>query len=183
MMKKNRKSEVERLRSYEKNFFPNLVTSKLPNFYSSKKGIALLIALGTMILILIIGSLSIYLITKGINITAGQTRYETAYESAVASLEIGKARAGYLNMAFDIIDTSEVFQVGKYTINLDVERTSSGAITLSGMAQKFARAISGPGSTPSHGSYRTYYIKVQSVGRAGEQVALEVLQRYTIISE
>ncbi len=70
-MKKNKKSEVERLRSYEKNFFPNLVTSKLPNFNSSKKGIALLIALGTMILILIIGSLSIYLITKGINITAG----------------------------------------------------------------------------------------------------------------
>ena len=172
-MKKNKKSEVERLRSYEKNFFPNLVTSKLPNFNSSKKGIALLIALGTMILILIIGSLSIYLITKGINITAGQTRYETAYESAVASLEIVKARAGYLNMAFDIIDTSEVFQVGKYTVNLDVERTSSGAITLSGMAQKFARAISGPGSTPSHGSYRTYYIKVQSVGRAVNRLHLK----------
>ncbi|MBA7535659.1 hypothetical protein ES705_27917 [subsurface metagenome] len=176
---KSRNSEVKKLRGLD---LQNFKTSK-PHNLKSSKGIALLIALGTMIVILTIGSLSIYLITKGLKVTAGQTRYETAYESAVASLEIGKARAGYLNTAFDIIDTSEVFQVGKYTVNLDVERTSSGAITLSGMAQKFARAIAGPGSTPSSGSYRTYYIKVQSVGGVGEQVTLEVLQRYTIESE
>lgn len=176
---KSRNSEVKKLRGLD---LQNFKTSK-PHNLKSSKGIALLIALGTMIVILTIGSLSIYLITKGLKVTAGQTRYETAYESAVASLEIGKARAGYLNTAFDIIDTSEVFQVGKYTVNLDVERTSSGAITLSGMAQKFARAIAGPGSTPSSGSYRTYYIKVKSVGGAGEQVTLEVLQRYTIESE
>lgn len=147
------------------------------------RGIALLIALGTMIVILVIGSLAIYLITRGLTVTAGQTRYETAYEAAVASLEIGKARAEYLNQELDIPDTTDIISVGKYTCSLYVERTSSVAITMSGTAMKFARAISGPGSTPSTGSYRTYYILAQSRGGAGEQTMLEVLQRYTILAE
>ncbi|OPX18343.1 hypothetical protein BXT86_01690 [candidate division WOR-3 bacterium 4484_100] len=150
---------------------------------AGQQGIALLVAIGTMIIILIIASLAIYLITRGMQVTAGQTRYETAYEAAVASLEIGKKRAEYLNQALDIADTSEVFNVGSYTTNLYVERTASVAITLSGTAMKFARAIAGPGATPATGSYRTYYIRAISTGRAGEQVALEVLQRYTIYTE
>ena len=151
--------------------------------FKSNKGIALLVALGTMIVILIIGSLGVYIITRGLNVTGGQTRYETAYEAAVASLEIGLARATYLNQALQIPDTTEVIQVGAYECSLQVERTSAVAITLSGTAMKFARAISGPGSTPSTGSYRTYYISARSQGKAGEQVMLEVLQRYTILAQ
>ena len=158
------------------------MTSKL-NFSKGHKGIALLVALGTMIIILVIGSVAVYLITRGLNVTAGQTRYETAYEAAVASLEIGLARAEYLNRNLGVHDTTEIIQVGKYETALHVERTSSVAITLSGTAMKFARAAAGPGSTPSYGSYRTYYIIAKSVGHTGEQVALEMLQRYTIISQ
>jgi len=158
--------------------------SIVPNaFGNERKGIALLVALGTMIIILIIGSLGIFLITRGLRVTAGQTRYETAYEAAIASLEIGKARASYLNQNLALIDTTEVITVGDYACSLYVERTSSVAITLSGTAMKFARAISGPGSTPSTGSYRTYYIRVQSTGAGGEQAMLEVLQRYTILAQ
>ena len=163
-----------------------MLNYKIPKYLKiseGKKGIALFVALITMAVILIISSLAIYLITRGLNVTAGQTRYETAYAAAVASLEIGKARAEYLNENIDIPDTSEVIQVGKYTSNLHVERTSVVAITMSGAALKFARAIAGPGSTPSTGSYRTYYIRAQSVGRSGEQVMLEVLQRHTILSQ
>lgn len=149
----------------------------------ANKGIALLVALGTMIVILIIGSLGVYIITRGLNVTGGQTRYETAYEAAVASLEIGLARATYLNQTLQIPDTTEVIQVGNYSCSLSVERTSATAITLSGTAMKFARAISGPGSTPSTGSYRTYYISARAEGVAGEQVMLEVLQRYTILAQ
>jgi hypothetical protein len=152
-------------------------------FNNERKGIALLVALGTMIIILIIGSLGVFLITRGLRVTAGQTRYETAYEAAVASLEIGKARASYLNQNLALIDTTEVITVGDYACSLYVERTSSVAVTLSGTAMKFARAISGPGSTPSTGSYRTYYIRVQSTGVGGEQAMLEVLQRYTILAQ
>jgi hypothetical protein len=160
------------------------LNSKIHNVFDNKrKGIALLVALGTMIIILIIGALGVFLITRGLRVTAGQTRYETAYEAAVASLEIGKARASYLNQNLAVIDTTEVVTVGDYACSLYVERTSSVAITLSGTAMKFARAISGPGSTPSTGSYRTYYIRVQSTGAGGEQAMLEVLQRYTILAQ
>lgn len=156
---------------------------KLINLSHARSGIALLVALGTMIVILIIASLGVYLITRGLNVTRGQTKYETVYEAGVASLEIGLARAQYLNQNLNIPDTSEVIQVGKYTDSLHVERTSNVAITLSGTAMKFARAIAGPGSTPSTGSYRTYYISTRSIGHTGEQVFLEVLQRYTILAQ
>ena len=163
---------------------PECLHSKKPELIDNeRKGIALLVALGTMIIILIIGSLGVFLITRGLRVTAGQTRYETAYEAAIASLEIGKARASYLNQTLSLTDTTEVITVGDYACSLYVERTSSVAITLSGTAMKFARAISGPGSTPSTGSYRTYYIRVQSTGVGGEQAMLEVLQRYTILAQ
>jgi hypothetical protein len=158
----------------------NMIIPKINNFH---KGIALLVALGTMIVILIIGSLGVYLITRGLKVTSGQTRYETAYEAAVASLEIGLARASYLNQNPSMSDTTELVQVGAYACSLHVRRTAAVAITLSGTAMKFARAISGPGSTPSTGSYRTYYINAHAKGHAGEQVMLEVLQRYTILAQ
>lgn len=161
---------------------PKYLNSQIPKI-KANKGIAMLVALGTMIVILIIGSLGVYIITRGLNVTAGQTRYETAYEAGVASLEIGLARAIYLNQNLQVPDTSEVIQVGKYECALHVERTSAVAITLSGTAMKFARAIAGPGSTPSTGSYRTYYISARAKGDAGEQVMLEVLQRYTILAQ
>ncbi|MBN2621564.1 hypothetical protein JXB22_10825 [candidate division WOR-3 bacterium] len=182
-MKRDRTLELTKLRRCKTNPLRAFLTSVFPNFNSSRKGIALLVALGTMIIILIIGALGIFLITRGLRVTAGQTRYETAYESAIASMEIGKTRALYLNQNLAIPDTAEVINVGSYTCSLYVERTSSVAITLSGTAMKFARAISGPGSTPSTGSYRTYYIQVQSTGAGGEQAMLEVLQRYTILAQ
>lgn len=149
------------------------------------RGIALLVALGTMIVILIIGSLSIYLITRGVRVTGGQTRYETAYEAAVASLEIGKARAEYLSQQPGIMDTTEIIRIGNYNTEILVERTSTSSIVASGTAMKFARAIAGPGATPSYGSYRTYYIQAhaQSASRTNEQVMLEILQRYTVFSD
>ena len=176
---KSRNSEVKKLRGLD---LQNFKTSK-PHNLKSSRGIALLVALGTMIIILIIASLGIYIITRGLKVTAGQTRYETVYEAGVASLEIGLARALYLNQNLQLADTSEVIQVGSYDCSLHVERTSAVALTLSGTAMKFARAISGPGSTPSTGSYRTYYINTRAKGKAGEQVMLEVLQRYTILAQ
>lgn len=161
----------------------NFKIPKHLKFSRNRKGIALLVAIGTMIVIFIVGALAIYLTTRGLGVTVGQTRYETAYEAAVASLEIGKTRAEYLNQTFNISDTTETIQVGSYTTTLKIERTAHVATVLSGSALKFARAVSDPGQTPATGSYRTYYIKTQSVGRAGERVILEMLQRYTVLAE
>lgn len=167
---------MEKVKEFIKRTMPNVIKR-------DRKGIALLVALGTMIVILVIASLGVYLITRGLNITGGQTRYETAYEAAVASMEIGKEDARFLNQNLDSLQMNRTINVGKYTSQIHVERTSNVAITMSGTAMKFARAISGPGQTPATGSYRTYYIRIQSQGTAGEQVMLEVLQRYTILAQ
>ncbi len=151
---------------------------------NKRKGIALLVALGTMIVILIVGSLVIYLIVRGLNVTSGQARYESVYDAAVAALEIGKAKAESLNTFLDAPprDSSNI-QLGPYNTIVTAERASVAAITMSGYAIKFARAVAGPGSTPASGSYRTYYVTATAIGRGGERVSFEILQRYTAQSQ
>ncbi len=143
-------------------------------------GIALLVALGTMIVVLIVGSLALYVVVRGMSVTRGQVRYETTYEAAVAALEISKAKAESLNIFLDapprIVDT---VRIGGYRASITAERTSAQVITMSGTAIKFARAMVGPGATPASGSYRTYYISATILARTGERVGLEAVQRFT----
>jgi hypothetical protein len=153
------------------------------NYSGGRRGVALLVALVTTVIILIIGSLTIYLITRGLGVTAGQTRYETAYEAAVASLEVGKLRTMYLNENLDAPDTTDIIQVGDYTTEVHVERCASIVTVSGGVAIKFARALAGPGSTVATGSYRTYYIRAQAIGPAGEQVTFEMVERFTILAD
>jgi hypothetical protein len=145
-----------------------------------ESGIALLVAIGTMIVVLIVGSLALYIVIRGMNVTRGQTRYETTYEAAVAALEISKAKAESLNTYLSapplMVDT---VRVGGYDAITVAERTSAQVITMSGTAIKFARAISGPGATPASGSYRTYYVSATILARGGERVGVEALQRFT----
>jgi hypothetical protein len=146
-----------------------------------ERGIALLVALGTMIVVLIVGSLALYVVVRGMNVTRGQTRYETTYEAAIAALEISKAKAESLNTFLSapspMVDT---VRIGGYDAITIAERTTAQVITMSGTAIKFARAIAGPGATPASGSYRTYYISATIIGRGGERVGVEALQRYTV---
>ncbi len=150
----------------------------------NRKGIALIVALGTMILVLIVGSLVLFLILRGMNITQGQSRYETTYEAAVAALEVGKAMAESLNVDISAPPyMTDTVQLGPYRAVVTAERTSSAVITMSGTAIKFARAIAGPGSTPASGSYRTYYVTATAIARSGERVGLETIMRHTVQSE
>lgn len=145
-----------------------------------ERGIALLVALGTMIVVLIVGSLALYIVVRGMNVTRGQTRYETTYEAAVAALEISKAKAESLNTFLNAPSPMEdTIQLGSYDAIVVAERTSAQVITMSGTAIKFARAIAGPGATPASGSYRTYYISATIISRSGERAGIEALQRYT----
>ena len=145
-----------------------------------EKGIALLVALGTMVVVLIVGSLALYIVVRGMSVTRGQTRYETTYEAAVAALEISKAKAESLNVFLSAGPTlTDTIRVGGYDAITSAERTSARVITMSGTAIKFARAIAGPGSTPASGSYRTYYVSATILGHGGESVGIEALQRFT----
>ena len=152
----------------------------MPKFMTtSDKGIALLVAMGTMIVVLIVGSLVIYLIVRGLNVTSGQARYETVYEAAVAALEIGKAEAQNLNFNFEAPAYIDTIPVGSYLAGIEASRAGDRVITMSGSAIKFARAIAGPGSTPASGGYRTYYVSAAVTGRGGEKAGVEILLRYT----
>ena len=146
----------------------------------NERGIALLVAIGAMIVVLIVGSLAVYVIVRGMNVTRGQARYETTYEAAIAALEIGKAKAESLNTYLSapplMVDT---IRIGDYDAITVAERTSARVITMSGSAIKFARAIAGPGATPASGSYRTYYVSATILGRGGERVGVEILERFT----
>jgi hypothetical protein len=148
-----------------------------------ERGIALLVAIGTMIVVLIVGSLALYIVVRGMNVTRGQTSYETTYEAAVAALEISKAKAESLNTFLSAPSRmTDTIRIGGYDAITVAERTSAQVITLSGTAIKFARAIAGPGSTPASGSYRTYYVSATILGRSGERVGVEALQRFTASS-
>uniref|UniRef100_A0A7C4TCY0 Type 4 fimbrial biogenesis protein PilX N-terminal domain-containing protein n=1 Tax=candidate division WOR-3 bacterium TaxID=2052148 RepID=A0A7C4TCY0_UNCW3 len=151
-----------------------------------KRGIALLVALGTMIVLLIAGALVIYLIVRGLNLTRGQTQYETTYEAAIAALEMGKAEAARLNANSELPQSlTDSVQLGAgFSGTYSVQRTQRQVITMSGTAIKFARAIAGPGSTPASGSYRTYYITASAVNPVTqERVRLEAIERFTVEQE
>ncbi|MEO0215958.1 MAG: hypothetical protein ABIL70_07210 [candidate division WOR-3 bacterium] len=147
-----------------------------------KRGIALLVALGTMIVVLIVGSLVIYLIVRGLGVTGGQAKFETTYEAAIAALEIAKAEAARLNANTELPQSLvNNIQLGSYTCSLTVQRTQRRVITMSGTAIKFARAIAGPGSTPASGGYRTYYITATAVHPlTQEKVSIEAIKRFTV---
>ena len=151
--------------------------------HQQERGIALLVAIGTMIVVLIVGSLALYIVVRGMNVTRGQTSYETTYEAAIAALEISKAKAESLNTFLSAPPRmTDTIRIGGYDAITVAERTSAQVITLSGTAIKFARAIAGPGSTPASGSYRTYYVSATILGRSGERVGVEALQRFTASS-
>lgn len=144
---------------------------------SNRKGIALLVALGTMIVILILGSMVLYLIVRGLAVTSGQVRYETAYEAAVASMEVGKEEGQALNANPSLPNIIRNFNIGSYAATVTVDRASSQSFSVAGTAQKFARAIVGVGGGGPTGSYRVYYIRAEAVGHGGEQAAIEALYR------
>lgn len=149
-----------------------------------KKGIALLVALGTMIVIFIIGALGIYLVTRGLSVTRGQIRAENSLEAAEATLEIGRSHALKMNRDLTVspITDQEINIIANYTCSLSVARVTDKAVAPPGEAQKFARAYRGIGASLGAAvgirTYKLYHIYAQAVGRNGERTALDVVQRY-----
>jgi hypothetical protein len=153
---------------------------KAYNLNSSKKGIALLIAMGTMILIFVIAALGIYIVTRGLNVSGGQQRYQSSFEACEGGLEIGMLK---VDSAFAAgIDPSNYNGViGKYNVTVDCQPLF--AVMTSGAAVKFARGYFGVGQGISQGGVNLYYhIQANAVARGvtGEQVTLEIEQKKVI---
>lgn len=150
----------------------------------NKKGIALLVALGTMIVIFIIGALGIYLVTRALSVTGGQIRAETTLEAAEAILEMGRSHAMKMNRDLTVgpVTNQVINIISNYVCSLSVARVTDKAIAPPGEAQKFARAYRGIGASLGAvvgiRTYKLYHIYARAIGRNGERTAIDVVQRY-----
>ncbi len=140
-----------------------------------KKGVALLVALGTVIVILIIGSLAIYMITTGLNIARGQREYQSAFEACEGGVEIGIAK---IDSAFNnrVLPQSDTLNIGRFEVQIITEPLFAAASV--GSAIRFARGYFGVGQGISQGGINLFYlIHCQSIGVGGEQITIDIEQK------
>jgi hypothetical protein len=145
-----------------------------------RPGIALLVAIGTMLIILIVASLAIYLVTRAMNVTGGQKRYQTCFEAAEGGLDIGLSK---VDSAFThhTDPTGYAGVVGKYNVTVTAE--PQFAATASGAAIKFARGYFGVGHGLAGGGVNLYYhvlSQAVALGTTGERVILELQQKKVV---
>jgi len=145
-----------------------------------RPGIALLVAIGAMLIILIVASLALYLVTRAINVTGGQKRYQTCFEAAEGGLEIGMAK---VDSAFSkqTDPTGYTGVVGRY--NVTVSAAPLFASTASGAAIKFARGYFGVGHGIAGGGVNLFYhvlSQATAVGITSERSILELEQKKVV---
>ncbi len=148
---------------------PECIKGKKPKV---QKGIALLVALGTMVVLLIVGALAIYLVTRALNVTSGQVRYQSAFEACEGGLEIGVLRA---HTGFEQHTIDSLYQqknIGNYRVHIYVQPLF--AATEAGSVIKFARGYFGAGQGLAGGGASYYYkIVAASHGVSGDSVTTE----------
>ena len=144
------------------------------------KGIALIVALGTMILIFIVAALAIYLITRGLNVAGGQKRYQSTFEASEGGLEIGLAN---VESAFSSGADPDSFvgRIGSYNVTVTAQPLFRS--TVAGAAIKYSRGYFGAGQGIAKGGVNLYYhIRSQAValGVSAEEVILECEQKKVV---
>jgi hypothetical protein len=143
------------------------------------RGIALLVALGTMIIILIVGSLAMYLVNRGLTISSGQSRYQTAFEACEGGVELGLSEVDRAFIAGTVPDTGN-YVIGRQHVRVVPEELY--ALIAEGSVIKFSRGYFGVGYGMAKGGVQIYYrVFAQAMGTGGETVKLEVVQRKRIM--
>ncbi len=143
------------------------------------KGIALLVALGSMVFILIIAAISMYVITRGLNVARGQRAYQSAFEACEGGIELGLAEVDKSFLARTDPDTSTL-NIHKFKVRVVPEPLFS--MTAEGSVLCFSRGYFGVGYGMSQGGTNFYYrILAESEGAGGERVILEVQQKKRIM--
>jgi hypothetical protein len=144
----------------------------------AERGIALLVALGAMIVILIVGSLAIYMITRGLQVAGGQKLYQSAFEACEGGLEIGIAKVDSA-FAAGVPPTDDSLGIGVFKIKVHTDELF--ASTVAGAAIKFARGYYGAGQGIAQGGVNLYYlVRTQALGIGGERVTIEIEQKKTV---
>ncbi len=146
---------------------------------SDRKGIALLVALGAMVLILIITTVAMYVVTRGLTISRGQKAYQSAFEACEGGLELGLAEVDRAFLAGVEPDTNAM-AIGRFKVRVLPEPLFASAAD--GAVLKFSRGYFGIGHGMSRGGVNFYYrILSESEGTGGERVVIEVQQKKRIM--
>jgi Tfp pilus assembly protein PilX len=143
------------------------------------RGIALIVALGSMILILIVAAISMYVITRGLAIASGQRTYQSAFEACEGGIELGLAEVNRAFLARTDPDTANL-NIHKFKVRVLPDPLFS--MHAEGSVLKFSRGYYGVGYGMSKGGTNFYYrILAESEGAGGERVTLEVQQKKRIM--
>ncbi len=139
------------------------------------RGIALLTALFSLVLILIVGSLALFLVMRSMGVSAGQARYQSTFEATEGAVEIGAAS---VDEDFQNEETSLLVDSIEQGLNIHYIKTVPkllSTVTVAGGALDFARGYEGIGaSMAAGGSMTLYLIPAEGFGPTRIKVNIDV---------
>lgn len=144
-----------------------------------RKGIVMVVTIIVLMLILIAGSLALFLVSKNVYVTGGQQRAYTAFQAAEGGIERGMQLVadnfaqGNVNIPMDTINISA------YDVIVDPEFLT--VLTQAGAAMEFAVGYLGIGIAASKGgAYHLYSIFSDAEREIGARSNLEAVQKKVI---
>ncbi len=144
-----------------------------------RKGIVMVVTIIVLMLILIAGSLALFLVSRNIYVTGGQQRAYTAFQAAEGGIERGMQlvdvnfHQGIVNIPTDTIDIS------KYNVSVDPEFLA--VVTMAGAAMEFAVGYLGIGvSAAKGGAFHLYSIFSDAERHLGARSGIETVQKKVI---
>ncbi len=138
-----------------------------------KRGIALLTALFSLVLILIVGSLALFLVVRSMSVSTGQARYQSTFETTEGGIEIGMAQ---VDGAFDREETDFDLGVITQAVNVHSVKVNPGllsTVTVAGGALDFARGYDGVGASIAKGGSMTIYL-IPSEGQGPTKIKVNL---------
>lgn len=138
-----------------------------------RRGIALLTALFSLVLILIIGSLALFLVVRSMSVSTGQARFQSTFEAAEGGIEIGMAQ---VDGAFDREETDFLVDSIEQDVNIHHIIAKSkllSTVTVSGGALDFARGYEGIGASMAKGGAMTLYM-IPSEGQGPTKIKVNL---------
>lgn len=143
-----------------------------------KRGIVMVVTIIVLMLILIAGSLALFLVSKSIYVTGAQQRGYTAFQAAEGGIERGMQLVDINFKEGNVNIPPENINISGYDVQVKPEFI--GVFTQAGAAIEFAVGYLGYGIAASKGSYHLYSIFSDAGRERGAQSNLETVQKKVI---
>ena len=145
------------------------------------KGIALLTALFSLVLMLVIGSLALFLVVKSMRVSQGQARYQSTFEATEGGIEIGMAE---VDTAFRLESSDSIVRTVKQDLSnaQHIETTPQfiSTVPVTGGAYPPHHGYEGIGASMAHGgAVALYIIPAEGRGPTRVRVNIDVIMKKT----